>query len=86
MASMKGRRPLNRHRSDLNRRSSRPKRIFFDGPKTEAVAALFPEFSAGGTQHPNAGYKLHCEFDPVCALDYIKVVFGVAAQVAELGN
>ena len=53
---MKGRRPLNRHRGDLNRRSSRLKRIFFEVPKTEAIAAPFGELSADGTQHPNAGY------------------------------
>jgi hypothetical protein len=32
IASMKGRRPLNRPRGDLNRRSSRLKRIFFEVP------------------------------------------------------
>ena len=32
IASIKGRRPLNRHRVDLNRRSSRLKRIFFEVP------------------------------------------------------
>ena len=31
---MKGRRPLNRHRGDLNRQSSRLKRIFFEVPLT----------------------------------------------------
>jgi hypothetical protein len=47
IALMKGRRPLNRHRGDLNRRSFRPKRILFEVlhsyHKNQSYQKVFPK-------------------------------------------